>query len=58
MHYAAVNDNAKLIETIFLVAKTEPKPIQEPSTFEQETYSDDVEGLSGNIDDRFNDMRE
>ena len=27
LHYAAINDNAKLIETIFLVAKTEPKPI-------------------------------
>ena len=57
MHYAAINDNAKLIETLFLVAKSEPKPINQTSAFEEQKYSDEVDEAVGTVDDRFMDMR-
>ena len=57
MHYAAINDNAKLIETIFLVAKAEPKPIKETTAFEEAQFTDEVEEAVGTVDERFADMR-
>ena len=57
MHYAAINDNAKLIETLFLVAKSEPKPINQTSAFEEQKYSDEVDEAVGTVDDRFKDMQ-
>ena len=39
------------------MAKTDPKTIEQTSSFEAEEYSDEVDELSGNVDERFPDMR-
>ena len=57
MHYAALNDDTKLVETIFLIAKTDPKKMQETSDFvELPPDSDFSESQIGNVDEKFADM--
>ena len=54
MHYAALNDTARQIETLFLVAKASPADIKEPKDFEK-IEADSGEPI-GNIDERYSAM--
>ena len=55
MHYAAMNDSAQLIETIFLHAKANPVAVSPTSDFVELVKISD-EGALGNIDDKYHDM--
>lgn len=57
LHYAAINDSAKLIETVFLVAKTTPSSIREVREFEKDNIANaESNDPIGAVDDRFEDM--
>ncbi len=57
LHYAAMNDSAQLIETIFLHAKANPVAVSSTSDFvELAEISADNEGALGNIDEKYHDM--
>lgn len=55
MHYAALNDSAQLVETIFLHAKANPTPMKPTSDFVSLSDINEVEGI-GTIDEKFHDM--
>jgi ankyrin repeat protein len=42
LHYAAMNDDQKLIETVFLMAKTSLGNVQQTSSFELEAPVEEV----------------
>ena len=56
MHYAAINDNAQLVETIFLHAKANPNPINAATTILDSTALIIDEASLGTLDDRYQDM--
>lgn len=56
LHYAAINDNAQLIETIFLHAKANPNPIQAATNIIDSTALIVEESSLGTLDERFSDM--
>ena len=59
MHYAAINDNAQLIETLFLHAKANPSPMRAANDFaEGEVLIVDNTALEGNLDERYEDMEQ
>jgi ankyrin repeat protein len=43
LHYAAINDNQKLIETIFLMSKTSDGSVAQPKSFEMNPPTQEVE---------------
>ena len=53
LHYAALNDIARLIETVFLVAKASPADFAAPKNFEK--VEEDTEG-QGNVDEKYSAM--
>ena len=59
MHYAAINDNAQLIETLFLHAKANPSPMKAAADFaDSEVQIVDNTALEGNLDERYHDMEQ
>ena len=57
MHYAAINDNAQLIETLFLHAKANPNAMQPTSDFIKLPDDSITEATSvGALDENFNSM--
>ena len=55
MHYAALNDSATLIETIFLHAKANPNPMRETNDFTVLPEIEETASL-GRLDEKFHDM--
>ena len=57
LHYAAINDNAQLIETLFLHFKANPNPVRPTTDFAPDvpTASADREDADnlGNLDERY-----
>jgi hypothetical protein len=51
LHYAALNDTSRQIETLFLVAKSSPAEIKASSLFEK-IEPDSGEPI-GNVDDKY-----
>jgi hypothetical protein len=54
-----MNDCEKLIETVFLIAKTSPNKVQHATCFEKKPLSDaddDDEQALGAVDEKFSDM--
>ena len=57
MHYAALNDSANLIETIFLHAKANPFPMRETNDFVSLPLIEETASL-GTLDEKFHDMEQ
>ena len=57
MHYAALNDSANLIETIFLHAKANPFPMRETNDFVSLPWIEETASL-GTLDEKFHDMEQ
>ena len=55
LHYAAINDNAQLIETIFLHAKANPNTMKPTSDFAENVLIIDESSL-GILDEKYHDM--
>ena len=56
LHYAAINDSAQLIETIFLHAKANPNPIKPAADFTDITALIVDASTLGNLDEKYPDM--
>ena len=56
LHYAAINDNATLIETIFLHAKANPSQLRPTTDFAENTVLIFDESSLGNLDEKYHDM--
>jgi len=51
-----MNDNSKLIETVFLMAKTSSAAVEPTKSFETDSVKSDTDDTSGQFDERFADM--
>ena len=56
LHYAAMNDNAQLVETIFLHAKANPSQLRPTTDFAENTVLIFDESSLGNLDEKYHDM--
>ena len=58
LHYAAINDSAQLIETLFLHAKANPGQVRKATDFAPELPLIVEEATLGNIDEKYHDMNQ